>query len=163
MSPSLEDYLEEIYRVASSNAPVRVSDVAAGLRVKLPSVVKALHRLAAEQYLEYEGGDIILTSSGREVGRYLVERNRVIREFLQILGSHETAAREAEAVEHGFSLVTLKAIEALVAYMKANPALCDGFARFRESESASGCAGRIDFQESHVSAHGLAQRGSKTG
>jgi len=162
LSPSLEDYLEEVYRLASSGSSVRVSSIATSLKVSLPSVVKALHRLAAEDYIVYDGGDIVLTSRGMGAGRYLVERNRIICEFLQMIGSGKTAAREAEAVEHGFSLRTLRSIEALVAFMKSDPAVREGFVRFRDGGGAAELT-NLDFPATDVLAQGTAQRGLQKG
>lgn len=44
LSPSLEDYLEEIYRISQSGETVRVTDIAACLNVSLPSVTRALQK-----------------------------------------------------------------------------------------------------------------------
>ncbi|MGE5485383.1 MAG: metal-dependent transcriptional regulator [Ignavibacteriales bacterium] len=136
LSPSMEDYLEEVYRVSAGQGRVRVSDIAERLHVRRPSVVKALRRLASEDYLEY-GRDsrITLTPKGRQVGGYLVERNRVLVEFLHFLGASDTASREAEAIEHGFSLMTLTAIGRFVGYMKENPRMRDEFKRYCELDN----------------------------
>ncbi len=135
LSPSMEDYLEEVYRISAGNTGVRITDIAARLHVRLPSVVKALRRLALEDYVEY-GRDsrLTLTPKGHQVGKYLVERNRIITQFLRFLGSSETASREAEAVEHGFSMVTITAIERFVQYMEENPRMRDEYRRFCEDK-----------------------------
>lgn len=158
LSPSMEDYLEEVYRIAQRKTGVRVSEIAARLKVKLPSVVKALRKLALQGYIRYgSDSEITLTQEGREVGEYLVERNRVIVEFLHLLGSEDTASREAEAVEHGFSLVTLTAIERFVGYMRENPGMCDEFRRYCEGAATSLPA------PAGASTGGWIQRGARMG
>lgn len=122
LSPSLEDYLEEVYRLSLKGGNIRVSDIADCLEVSLPSVVKALRKLDKEEYLSYSAYQpITLMDKGIEVGSFLVERNRILREFLQVIGSSCDAVAEAEAMEHYLSLPTIKAIKNLVDFMAANP------------------------------------------
>lgn len=122
LSPSLEDYLEEVYRLSLKGGNIRVSDVADCLEVSLPSVVKALRKLDKEEYLFYRAYQpITLTVRGNEVGSFLVERNRILRQFLQVIGSSCDAVAEAEAMEHYLSLPTIKSIKNLVDFMESNP------------------------------------------
>ncbi|MBE3588002.1 MAG: DNA-binding protein [Thermoanaerobacteraceae bacterium] len=135
LSPSLEDYLEEIYRFSLSHAVVRVSDIAACLNVSLPSVTNALRRLSNENYLAYKKyKEVVLTPKGRKLGRFLVERNRVLQRFLQVLGSDCDIAAEAEAMEHYLTMPTIRAIECLVSFMHDHPECYEKFRRY--------CAGR---------------------
>jgi len=117
LSPSLEDYLEEAYRL-SLQAEIRVSDIARELGVSLPSTVKGLRRLSELGYLvysPYEGME--LTEKGREVGRFLVERNWVLKEFFTVLGVGADAVEEAEAVEHYLSNATIRALKNLSGFL----------------------------------------------
>lgn len=139
LSPSLEDYLEEIYRLAGENDSVRVTDVAAILEVTLPSVTKALQKLARKDYLTYQPyREVILTPKGRRLGRFLVERNRVLQEFIRVLGSEADAAVEAEAMEHYLSLPTIRAIADLVTFLGEDPDCLDAFRRYREERRHAG-------------------------
>lgn len=122
LSPSLEDYLEEIYRFSLTLHPVRVTDISKKLKVALPSVTKALYKLRAENYIDYEKyGEIRLTDKGKEFGYYLVTRNQLLQEFLAMIHSECNFAAEAEAMEHYLSQETINAIRNLVAFMKENP------------------------------------------
>ncbi|HZJ85350.1 MAG TPA: iron dependent repressor, metal binding and dimerization domain protein [Syntrophomonadaceae bacterium] len=122
LSPSLEDYLEEIYRFSLDNKTVRVSDIANCLEVTMPSVNNAIRRLSIEGYLIYEKyQDLLLTSKGEKLGYFLVERNRILQDFLILLNSKCDIGREAEAMEHYLSLPTIKVIEHLIAFMQVNP------------------------------------------
>ncbi len=122
LSPSLEDYLEEIYRLAQNNKTPRVTDIASCLNVSLPSVSNALKRLTKLGYIKYYPySDIILTDKGKNLGIFLVERNRIIRDFLLIINSKCDLAAEAEAMEHYLSMPTIEAINNLVNFCRNNP------------------------------------------
>ncbi|AFV03289.1 MULTISPECIES: iron dependent repressor, metal binding and dimerization domain protein [Dehalobacter] len=121
LSPSLEDYLEEIYRFSLSLDEVRVTDISNRLQVALPSVTKALYRLRDSDYIKYEPyGEIKLTDKGKEYGFYLVARNQLLQEFLSLICSKCNIAAEAEAMEHYLSIASIDAIKTLVEFMKSN-------------------------------------------
>lgn len=136
LSPSLEDYLEEIYRISQSGEAVRVTDIAACLNVSLPSVTRALHKLDESNYITYRRyKDIVLTDKGKELGHFLVERNRIIREFLKLIGSNCDVVAEAEAMEHYLSLPTLTAIINFVKFIETNPSLLEQYKSFCQREA----------------------------
>lgn len=131
LSPSLEDYLEEIYRISQRGEAVRVTDIAACLNVSLPSVTRALQRLDESHYINYRRyKDIVLTEKGKELGHFLVERNRIIREFLKLINSQCDVAAEAEAMEHYLSLPTVKAIINFVKFSEKQPFWLDEYKEF---------------------------------
>lgn len=133
LTPSLEDYLEEIYRFSLSLDIVRVTDISNRLKVALPSVTKALYKLRDESYIKYERyGEIILTDKGKEIGYYLVARNQLLQEFLALICSKCNFVAEAEAMEHYLSTATIDAIKTLVNFMKVNPSWHQAFNDFRE-------------------------------
>ncbi len=135
LSPSMEDYLEEIYRISQKGEAVRVTDIAACLNVSLPSVTKALHRLDEDKYITYRRyKDIVLTEKGKKIGHFLVERNRIIQEFLRLIGSKCNAADEAEAIEHYLSLPTLTAIINFVKFAEMHPAWLNEYKKFCQKE-----------------------------
>jgi len=121
LSPSLEDYLEELYRFSLSNDIVRVTDISRKLHVSLPSVSKALSKLKARQFINYlPYGEIHLTAAGKEMGNFLVERNTLLQEFLSLICAHCDIAVEAEAMEHYLSIETIHSIKLLVEFMRDN-------------------------------------------
>jgi DtxR family transcriptional regulator, Mn-dependent transcriptional regulator len=134
LSPSLEDYLEEIYRfMLVNNNVVRVKDISKKLGVSLPSVSKALYKLNNQHYIKYHRyGEIELTDSGRQKGHYLVERNQLLQEFLALIRSDCNLAEEAEAIEHYLSESTIHSIHRLVSFFKANPAFYQAYLTFRQ-------------------------------
>lgn len=131
LTPSLEDYLEEIFRISQGGETIRVTDIAACLKVSLPSVTSALKKLSEGSYIKYRPyRDIILTEKGKDLGKFLVERNSIIQEFLNLIDSRCDVAAEAEAMEHYLSLPTLEAIINFVKFTGENPLWLQEYKRF---------------------------------
>ena len=122
LTPSLEDYLEELYRFSQASDSVRVTDLSHKLAVSLPSVTKALHKLKKGEFILYQRyGEIILTEKGKQLGDFLVKRNQVLQEFLILIQTSCDIAAEAEAMEHYLSDATIRSIQAIVTFLKNNP------------------------------------------
>ncbi len=140
LTPSLEDYLEEIYRLSLSLHTVRVTDISKRLKVAMPSVTKALYKLRDESYIKYERyGEIKLTDKGKEFGYYLVTRNQLLQEFLALICSKCNFAAEAEAMEHYLSTATIDAIKTLIEFMKCNPSWQKAFNEFMDLKDQKIC------------------------
>lgn len=122
LTPSLEDYLEELYRFSLSTDTVRVTDLSIKLGVSLPSVTKALRKLKSSQYIYYQRyGEITLSEKGKKLGDFLVKRNQLLQEFLILINTDCDIAAEAEAMEHYLSEATIRSIQGIVTYLKENP------------------------------------------
>ena len=131
LSPSLEDYLEEIYRFTLNNDTVRVTDISQKLNVKLPSVTKALRRLRTGGYITYQKYGLIgLTDQGKQTGGYIVARNTLLQDFLKVICTDCDVGAEAEAMEHYLSKSTITAIEHLTIFMKDNPEVYQRFVEY---------------------------------
>ncbi|MEA1960437.1 MAG: iron dependent repressor, metal binding and dimerization domain protein [Bacillota bacterium] len=131
LSPSLEDYLEEIYRFSMHHDIVRVSDIAACLNVTLPSVNNAIRKLGDENYLIYKRyKELELTEKGKKTGKFLVERNHILQEFLSIIKARCDIPAEAEAMEHYLSLPTIRTIESLLDFFKKNEPCHSSFLQY---------------------------------
>ena len=121
LSASLEDYLEEIYRLFIEKGAVHTSDIAASLDVTLPSVSKALQRLDEDGYIKYQPyKEILLTKKGDQLGEYLVKRNKLLQKFFQIVCPECDAVKEAEAVEHYLSRKMILQIRDLINFLQDN-------------------------------------------
>ncbi len=132
LSPSLEDYLEEIYRFSQKKVEVRVTDIANKLDVSLPSVSKAIKILSEKGYLHYKPYQSLeLSRKGENLGCFLVERNRTLQDFLTAIGSECNKEKEAEAMEHYLSQPTLEAITSLVIFFRENPTYQNEFINFK--------------------------------
>ncbi|RKD34186.1 metal-dependent transcriptional regulator [Thermohalobacter berrensis] len=132
LSPSLEDYLEEVYRLSLNNKEIRIKDIADCLQVSMPSVVKGLKRLHNQGYIVYRPYQRIeVLDKGKKKGKFLIERNKILREFVKIIGSDCDIKQEAEAMEHYFSVSTIKAIEKLVKFLKERDDVLNDFKSFK--------------------------------
>ena len=104
---SHEDYLEAIVMLGGTNeAPVRSVDVANKLGVSKASVNKAVSSLKEQGLLvQPHYGDITLTDAGYAYGQSVLERHRMLFDFLtKALGiSPEVAEVEACQMEHAIS------------------------------------------------------------
>ncbi len=132
LSPSLEDYLEEIYRFYKNLGFIRITDVAEKLDVSLPSVNKAVNILSQKGYLDYiPYKNIDLTDKGEETGRFLVKRNKILQEFLEVIGSQCNKEEEAEAIEHYLSQETVYAMTLVVEFFRKRPELKEKLHKLR--------------------------------
>lgn len=135
LSPSSEDYLEEAYRLSINYKEIRIKDIADCLNVSMPSVVKGLRKLNRLGYIIYRPYEKIeLTDKGIVNGRFLVERNKILRDFIEVLGVDCDIKQEAEAMEHYLTISTIKSIEKLVKFFSENEEL---LLQFRSFESKS--------------------------
>ena len=104
---SHEDYLEAIVMLGGTNeAPVRSVDVANKLGVSKASVNKAVSALKEQELLvQPHYGDITLTDAGYAYGQAVLERHRMLFDFLtKALGiSPDVAEDEACQMEHAIS------------------------------------------------------------
>ncbi|MGN7455912.1 transcriptional regulator MntR [Paenibacillus pasadenensis] len=119
-TPSMEDYLERIYKLIEEKGYARVSDIAEGLEVHPSSVTKMIQKLDKDQYLIYEKyRGLVLTSKGKKMGKRLVERHHLLEEFLELIGvQEENIYRDVEGIEHHLSWDSITCIETLVEYFR---------------------------------------------
>jgi len=149
LSPSLEDYLEEIYQLSLQNEQIRIRDIAERLNVSSPSVVKALRKLHKKNYVQYQRYQgVELTEEGERLGNLLVKRNSILQEFLYVINSHCNTVQEAEAMEHYLSPPTISAIEKLVEFMKREPDVMKRFMEFCEQYGENHWNSEIEGNES---------------
>ena len=122
-TPSMEDYIEQIYLLIDTKGYARVSDIAEGLDVHPSSVTKMVQKLDKDGYLNYEKyRGLILTKRGEKVGERLVYRHDLLEQFLEIIGVYEDKIYEdVEGIEHHLSWNAIDRIGNLVQYFKLNP------------------------------------------
>lgn len=117
LSASLEDYLKEIYLLNLEGHEVRVTDIARSLNISKPSVNRAMNTLKELQLLEHEHyGKIILTESGRDMAKAILDTNKIIYRFLtEILDVDEqTALAESDLMEHAIGKSTRKKLKKFI-------------------------------------------------
>ena len=119
-TPSMEDYLERIYKLIDQKGYARVSDIAEGLEVHPSSVTKMIQKLDKDEYLIYEKyRGLVLTSKGKKIGKRLVDRHQLLEEFLTMIGvKEENIYNDVEGIEHHLSWDSITRIETLVEYLR---------------------------------------------
>ncbi|NJJ41483.1 transcriptional regulator MntR [Paenibacillus apii] len=122
-TPSMEDYLERIYKLIDEKGYARVSDIAEGLEVHPSSVTKMIQKLDKDEYLIYEKyRGLVLTTKGKKVGKRLVDRHKLLEEFLAMIGVQEqNIYRDVEGIEHHLSWDSITCIESLVEFFRRDP------------------------------------------
>ena len=112
VSPSLEDYLEAIYWIASQKGAAKAKDIAGRLKVSGASVTGALRTLSKKGLVNYAPYDVItLTAEGDEIARRVGRKHETLRDFfVDVLGVDEAEADGAACeMEHGLpSSIRLK-------------------------------------------------------
>ena len=113
LQESGEMYLEAIYVLSQKSPAVHSVDVAEYLGYSKPSVSRAVGLLKNGGYLTVESGHLTLTREGKEVGRKIFERHKVLTRCLMALGVDvATAAEDACRLEHAISDTSFAAIKA---------------------------------------------------
>ncbi len=137
LTPSMEDYLEMIYRNCQQAPSIRVNALAEQLNVQAPSVSRTVRRLAEKGYVTYQKyGVIELTSSGERLGRYLLARHETIEQFLRNLGVTTSLLIDTELIEHYLNPDTVSAMETWNAFLLANADVLQRWVEFRQSYAA---------------------------
>lgn len=135
-TPTMEDYLENIYKLIEQKGYARVSDIAESLEVHPSSVTKMVQKLDRGKYLVYEKyRGLMLTPKGKKMGKLLVDRHDLLEEFLEIIGvSEENIYSDVEGIEHHLSWESITCIEYLVEYFQKNPERVAELRALREAD-----------------------------
>lgn len=132
LTPSMEDYLEMIFRLAGSDGKIRLKDLAQALNVRPPSVTAMAQRLRKMGLVNYQPyGLIVLTDRGREVGGSLLRRHRMLESFFQALGLKKEILLNVERIEHSLTPLATWHLELWVDFMEDNPAWKEAFKAYR--------------------------------
>ncbi|MGM5485374.1 MAG: metal-dependent transcriptional regulator [Nanobdellota archaeon] len=108
MSKSTEDFLEAVYLGVEN-----ISDLAAYLNIKKPSVTEKAKSLAKEGYLIYRRySKLKLTMKGRNLAKKIYFKHSSLIDFLRKIGvDNELSETEACLIEHYLSYDTVKKIK----------------------------------------------------
>ncbi len=80
----MEDYIEMIYRINKEN--IKITELASLLNIKASSVSKMIEKLKDLNLVEKEKyGEINLTNSGEDLGKYLLKRHNILCKFFNII------------------------------------------------------------------------------
>jgi Mn-dependent DtxR family transcriptional regulator len=121
-TPSMEDYIEQIYLLIDNKGYARVSDIADALSVHPSSVTKMVQKLDKDDYLVYEKyRGLILTAKGNKIGKRLVFRHDLLEQFLNLIGvKEENIYEDVEGIEHHLSWDSIDRIGDLVQLFEEN-------------------------------------------
>ncbi|GAA1372631.1 MULTISPECIES: transcriptional regulator MntR [Peribacillus] len=119
-TPSMEDYIEQIYLLIEEKGYARVSDIAENLSVHPSSVTKMVQKLDQEKYLIYEKyRGLVLTANGKKVGKRLVYRHELLEQMLRLIGvKEENIYQDVEGIEHHLSWNAIDRIGDLVEFFE---------------------------------------------
>lgn len=117
-TPTMEDYIEQIFNLIQQKGYARVSDIAEGLDVHPSSVTKMVQKLDKDDFLIYEKyRGLVLTERGHTIGERLVFRHDLLEDFLEIIGvDEEKIYDDVEGIEHHLSWTSIDRISDLVDY-----------------------------------------------
>jgi len=133
LTSAMEDYLEMIYRNSLQEGFLRINKLAELLNVKSSSASKMVQKLGKIGLLKYQKyGIIILSDSGREIGEFLLERHRIIEDFLTLLGCGEDILLQTELIEHNVNANTVENIKILNIFFERNKEIKDKYKEFKE-------------------------------
>ena len=109
---SQEDFLEALLMLEQDGLPLETTRVAKLLNVSKPAVHQMGHELINHGWITRKDyGDMKLTDEGRTIAEAVLERHRVLKEFLLRLGvSEEVAENDCCLMEHILSDETFDAI-----------------------------------------------------
>ena len=119
-TPSMEDYIEQIYILIEEKGYARVSDIAEALSVHPSSVTKMVQKLDKDEYLVYEKyRGLILTPKGKKIGKRLVYRHELLEQLLRTIGvMEENIYNDVEGIEHHLSWNAIDRIGDLVEFFE---------------------------------------------
>lgn len=119
-----EDYLRVMYQLKMGTGRIRVRDIAKALKVRPPSVVDYLKRLAEKGFVKYEKGETIeLTDEGERAALEIWRRREALKRFLKLLLKlpDEVAERETCYLEHSISPLTMDRITDFMRFVDECP------------------------------------------
>ena len=110
---SAENYLETILLLQQRKGSVRSIDIANELEFSKPSVSVAMKNLRLKGYIEMDASGLIhLLPEGRAIAEAVLEKHRLMTQFLMDLGvREEVAAEDACRIEHVLSDESFEAIK----------------------------------------------------
>jgi len=143
LSENLEDYLETILELETTNKVARVKDIAEQRGVLRGSVTGALRTLSEKGLINYEPYSFItLTRKGATIAKEINRRHRVIKNFLiHVLQLDEiTAEDNACRMEHAMDRPAVDRLVDFIKYIDTCPRTdaewLMGFTRHRKKSTS---------------------------
>jgi DtxR family manganese transport transcriptional regulator len=110
-----EDYAEAIEQIHREHGKCRIVDLARQFDVSHVTVTKVVARVTSERY-----GPLELTPEGRQHAAKSRRQHQIVFDFLRAIGvGEETAAIDAEGIEHHVSRQTLECFRRLTEQLRS--------------------------------------------
>jgi Mn-dependent DtxR family transcriptional regulator len=137
-TPSMEDYIEQIYMLIEEKGYARVSDIAEALSVHPSSVTKMVQKLDKDEYLVYEKyRGFSLTTKWNKIGKRLVFRHDLLEQFLKIIGvKDENIYKDVEGIEHHLSWDSIERIVDLVQFFQEDESRIEALKEIQKQNEA---------------------------
>jgi Mn-dependent DtxR family transcriptional regulator len=134
LTPSMEDYLEMIYRFCKKEGYIRIYQISQLLNVQASSATRTVQKLAELGLVDYEKyGIITLTEEGKRIGDFLLQRHMLIESLLSKIGIKETLLRDTEMIEHNISMEALEKIQIFNDFLENNPDILKRYQDYRKN------------------------------
>lgn len=153
VSPSIEEYLEALYRLKEKGEAITTTKISEALKLAPPSVTEMLRKLDEMGYVKYEPyKEAILTEKGIAEGKRILRRHRLWEKFLvDFLGiKKEKAHEEACKLEHAASAQT----EGALCRMMRHPDKCPDDEEIpacdKDVENCSECSECVEHREENI-------------
>ncbi|OOB78604.1 MAG: hypothetical protein BEN19_08760 [Epulopiscium sp. Nuni2H_MBin003] len=138
ISTSLEMYLIEIYMQVESDEEITCSDIARSLDVPIKKVIQAAQRLHYQKYIQYTTYQpITMTKKGEKLAKYIISKDKLLDNFLDILQITENTALEKETMGQYLSYEALSQIEQFVTFVNSYPEILNRYKLYLKKNSAT--------------------------
>ena len=128
LSSSLEQYLIHIYKLSEQGQEIKSSELSTELNMPLKKTIQALQRMHFQKYIVYLAYQpIAITDKGKEMAKYLISRDELIDEFLDILQLTDNREEEREGMKQFLSYEALEGIERFVCFVRQYPEIINRY------------------------------------
>ena len=147
ISPTMEDYLEQIYHLQEEGRVARSKDVAEKLGVTKGTVTGTLKTLAAKGLIDHQPYSYItLTDAGEKAALEIIRRHEVLKDFFENVLRLQSEAAEANAcrIEHAVDDDLMDRLVAFLDFLRQCPQVSDEFTSMFERFFQRGGVGDCD-------------------
>ena len=132
LSSSLEQYLIHIYKLSEQGQEIKSGELSNQLNMPLKKTIQALQRMHYQKYITYLSYQPInITDKGKEMARYLISRDQLIDEFIDILQLTHNE-EEKEGMKQLLSYEALESIERFVCFVRQYPEIINRYKQYNK-------------------------------
>jgi len=136
ISISLQAYLVEIYKMKEENIEISCLKIAKKMNIPIKKSIQAAQRLHYQNYIQYTTYQPIqITPRGEQMARYIISKNRLLYNFLDILQITQNIELEKESMQQCFSDSALNQIEQFVLFINQYPEITNYYKLFLNEQS----------------------------